>query len=439
LEQLGDNLILRQATVADVERVAAFNAVVHGRPELGERNEGTAELVRDLMAGSHPTCQAEDFTVVEDRQSGEIVSSLCLIPQTWTYDGVPLAVGRPELVGTLPAYRNRGLVRAQFGRIHRMAAERGMLVLAITGIPWYYRQFGYEMALDLDAGRLGDAASVPRLAEGEAEPFRIRTATPDDLGFIAATYAYGSKRSLLTCPRDAEELRFEIFGRRPGSDERFVWRVIETPAGEKVGFFVHRPALRRAMLFVGLFELAPGISWAPVTASVVRCLQQTGKEYAWRDGIERFAGYRAWLGVPHPAFAALPTAFPQTWRPYAWFLRVPDVIGFLRRIQPVLERRLADSVLVGHTGELLLSFYRSGVRIAFGAGAIQTIESWRPPSVHDGDARFPDLTFVQVLFGYRTADELEATFPDCQIGGGPTRALLAALFPAQSSSIWGIN
>ena len=43
------------------------------------------------------------------------------------------------------------LSRIQFEEVHKWSAERGETVQAITGIPFYYRQFGYEMALDLDA------------------------------------------------------------------------------------------------------------------------------------------------------------------------------------------------------------------------------------------------------------------------------------------------
>ena len=90
--------------------------------------------------------------------TGQIVSALCLIPQTWTYDRIVFGVGRPELVATDPRYRRRGLVRAQMDVVHEWSRERGHLVQAITGIPWYYRQFGYEMALALAGGRAGFAA-----------------------------------------------------------------------------------------------------------------------------------------------------------------------------------------------------------------------------------------------------------------------------------------
>ncbi len=97
-----------------------------------------------------------------------------LIPQTWTYAGIPFKVGRPELVGTLPEYRNRGLVRRQFDIIHQWSAEQGEKVQVITGIPYYYRLFGYEMAMNLGGGRAGFPTHIPRLKEGEAEPYHIR-------------------------------------------------------------------------------------------------------------------------------------------------------------------------------------------------------------------------------------------------------------------------
>ena len=97
-------------------------------------------------------------------------------------------MGRPELVGTLPEYRNRGLVRIQFEEIHKWSAERGELVQAITGIAFYYRLFGYEMALDLAGRRFGYESNVPKLKDGETEPYLIRRATEADLPFVAQVY-----------------------------------------------------------------------------------------------------------------------------------------------------------------------------------------------------------------------------------------------------------
>ena len=177
IEELGDDLVLRRATVADTEALVAFNG--GDSPAAGR---GIQRLHRRLDPGPDgrrpPDLRPGDFTVVEATRSGDIVSSLNLIAQTWTYGGIPFGVGRVELVGTRPDYRRRGLVRRQMDVVHQWSAERGHLVQAITGIPHYYRQFGYEMALDLGGGRAGYPPQVPELAAETTEPYQVRPATP---------------------------------------------------------------------------------------------------------------------------------------------------------------------------------------------------------------------------------------------------------------------
>ena len=140
---------IRRSTRADVERIVAFNLAnltwADGSPDLG-----VGDLTRDLF-DRHPTFEPDLFTLVEDA-AGEIASAMCLIPQTWTYDAVPVPTGQPELVATRPADRRRGLVRAQFALIHELAAERGLELLVIPGIPGFYPQFGYEPRLPGMAG-----------------------------------------------------------------------------------------------------------------------------------------------------------------------------------------------------------------------------------------------------------------------------------------------
>ncbi|PIE81740.1 MAG: hypothetical protein CSA11_03570 [Chloroflexi bacterium] len=104
-KDLGNGLTMRWATEADIEALVDFNIRVHSdNPDEPEIWLG--HWTRDLMNGNHPTTKAGDFTVVVDENAGgKIVSSLSLISQTWSYDGIEFPVGRLELVGTDSDYR----------------------------------------------------------------------------------------------------------------------------------------------------------------------------------------------------------------------------------------------------------------------------------------------------------------------------------------------
>jgi hypothetical protein len=438
IRDLGDGLSLRRATIADAEKLATFHGSVHRDPGVEAPDEYVAAWVRDLVSGGHPTFEPGDFLIVEEAGSGTIVSSLCLISQTWSYGGIPFGVGRPELVGTLPEYRNRGLVRAQFDLIHRWSAGRGQRLQAITGIPYFYRQFGYEMGLTLGGWRQGYKPQVPKLKEGEAEPYRLRPAAEDDLPFIARVYEQSSRRYPVTCLRDEDLWRYELTGKSEKNASRRILCLIETESGEPVGFLAHWSHLHRNQLGVDVYELVPGISWLAVTPSVVRYLWQLGETWATGDPKQEMESFALRLGVDHPAYQVFRARLPGVRPPYAWYVRVPDLPGFLRHVGPVLEQRLAGSPLAGHSGEIRISFYRGGVRLAFEDGRLAAAEPWHPAPEKAGDAAFPDLTFLQILFGYRSLEELDHAFADCWTEDDGARALLEALFPKRPSHIWAI-
>ncbi len=386
------------------------------------------------MSGHHPTFRPSDFIIVEDTATGKIVSSMCLISQTWTYEGVPFPFGQPDIVSTDPAYRRRGLVRFQINEVHRWSAERGELVQGITGIPWYYRQFGYEMALSLDASRAALRSSVPSLKEGERELYRFRRATLEDVPFITEMYRQATSRSLIASVRDEALWRYDIEGRNVKSGSRADFRVIETEESKPVGLLVHSRKLWGTTLGVRLYEVKAGVPLLAVTPGVLRYLDATGEEYAKRDGGD-FRAISFNMGEHHPVYDILMDKLSLVHKPYAWYIRVPDLPLFARHIIPVLEKRLAESVQAGYTGELKISFYRSGLHFSFQEGRI-FVEAWKPERVEEGGAAFPDLTFLQLLFGFRSLEELQHAFPDCSATTDTALSLLPILFPRKESNVW---
>ncbi|MBI3971601.1 MAG: GNAT family N-acetyltransferase [Chloroflexi bacterium] len=434
---LGDGLLLRAGRRDDADRLTAFNGVIHAQGDTDQPDETIEAWAHDLLARPHPTMRPEDFTVVEHAPTGTIVSSLNLIPQTWSYGGIELPTGRVEMVGTLPEYRRRGLVRRQFDVVHTWSAARGQLLLGITGIPWYYRQFGYEMAMTLGGARSGPRTSLPKPKEGAAAPFQVRPATLDDLDFIAAATHEANRRYLVSCIRDAALWRYEMEGKSEMNTSRREFCLLTTPAGERTGLFAMR-SLANPGPSITAFELAPGTSWLAATPLVLRFLAAAGEQWEQRAAGNTFGSITFALGADHPAYRAAAQRLPRVSRPYAWYLRVPDLPALLRRVAPVLEQRLAASDAAGHSGELRLSFYRDGLRLVFESGRLVDVVPWPEPEARDAGASFPGLTFLQALFGYRSLDELEYAFPDCRARTDESRVLVDALFPKQPSHVWPV-
>jgi hypothetical protein len=435
--EVGDGLLLRSATVEDAEPLAAFNSMVHGGPpEIPDVQ--AAIWTRDLLRGDHPTSPVSDNAIIEEVKTGRIVSSCLLISQRWTLGGIPIEVGRPELVGTHPDFRGRGLIGTLFDVIHRRSEERGQLMQGLTGIPNFYRRFGYEPALIVSPPRTGFPTSIEELPEGAEEPFRFRPVTEDDLSFLVAMYERANRRSLIATVRDEALWRYELTARDPGSDYVHDVFVIESIAGVRSGFVSHLNKLQGGDLYGNLMAVDEGVSWTDVTSPVLRFLRSRGEALAARDGQQlRSLGFD--LTPAHPFLRLAASQLPRERRAFSWDVRVPDVPKFLRQIRPVLEERLAESDFAGYTGQLPITFYRSGLRIEFIKGRLEAIEPWLPDPVWQTEAAFPGHSFLYLLFGSRSLQQLESAFPDCRIRSDLTRVLIETLFPVSPSVIWPIG
>jgi hypothetical protein len=436
IRDLGEGLIIRRSTAEDAEALALFNKEIHGEDEWDAR--GLIEWTLDLISGEGPTFDVGDFTIVEDTNTGEIISSCCLISQTWSYEGIPFKVGRPELVGTKKDHRRRGLVREQFEILHQWSAARGELVQAITGIPYYYRQFGYEMTLNLDGGRTGYTSHIPKLKEGEEEPFTFRKAAKGDIPFLMATYNRGCQRSMVYAVWSKKLWLYELEKKRKYNINRRKIYIIEDQEGTAVGLIGIPPVKWGNNSVATLYELAPGFSWSAVTPSVARFLWKKGEELAedQKQTQERFGFF---LGECHPVYDVFASHLPQIHKPYAYYLRLPDLLAFLQEIIPALEARLADTPFDYYTGEVKLNFYRDGVKLVFTRGHLDEIKKLGPEDLEKSTASFPELTFTQLLFGHRSMDELDHAYTDCYAKNEESKNLLNTLFPKKPSDIWPIS
>src|SRR5512134_1350270 len=90
LRDLGNGLVMRRSLAEDADALSAFNGMIHGEDEADSQR--LIAWTRDLLTRQHPTFRADDFIIIEESSTGRIVSSMNLIPQTWSYEGIEFGV-----------------------------------------------------------------------------------------------------------------------------------------------------------------------------------------------------------------------------------------------------------------------------------------------------------------------------------------------------------
>ncbi len=430
MRDLGDGLVLRPARAADAAELADLQGTEQFEPEVF--SEPVAQWTRDLFELPHPTFRPErDVTVVEDTATGRLVSSVVLLPQTWSYAGVPVPVGQPELVATRPQYRRRGLVREQFRVIHEWSAAAGHRWQFITGIEWYYRQFGYSYALSIPP--------LPMWWVGEAPPepasdCQVRPATPADVPFLVEVEAAAMAQPGLAVWRGAGGWELELV-RRPQGMLASEVVVIERRSGDgaggaaaAVGYAVLAGALRDGVARVWAFALRPGQEWLGPTAAVLAHI---------RSRPVRAIGFLLPDGHPVLRIAARRISLRQQGH-YGLYVRAPDLVALLRTVGPALEARLAASPAVGFTGSLTVDLYTEALRLDLVDGRLEAIVSVAAgdPSA---DARCLRDAFIELVLGNRTLAELERAVADCVVVTDAGALLLDVLFPRLPLSLWEIG
>jgi hypothetical protein len=83
---------------------------------------------------------------------------------------------------------------------------------------------------------------------------------------------------------------------------------------------------------------------------------------------------------------------------------------------------------------LKINLYRSRFTLEWENGRLKEVgEGYELKYLEEGDALFPELTFLQLLFGYRSIDELNLSYADLYTNSNEALVLLRALFPKRPS------
>ena len=440
-QDLGDGYTLRWANANDVASLLDLYGFVFRDETIESSNAYVKAYAAELISGRHPMGSPDDFAVVADANN-RIVAATTLMRMPLEYAGVAIPSGRPEIVASHPDVRNRGYIRKIFQLIHAKSTARGDLMQGITGIPYYYRQFGYEYALTLGGSRMVPLQVIPKLAANQQEPFVVRRAQTSDIMQLLMLYERERSRlhnhlpMLVTSRLDASYLRYtmsDVTAHEPWIPYVIIPNVITRPDGDVVGSFWSNRI--RGVSNIGVFSLStePHILLSDVYPSLCRAMVQIATTIPiWDNKTGELEHIQFGLGVDHPVYRIIEQESHKVNRPYAWYIRVADVAQLIQHIVAPLERRLSQSAMAGYSGELTFDFYRSGLQLTFTKGRITATNLPANDGSRKSKAGYPPHVFLQQLFGLHSIHELKASHPDVY-SSGEAEVLLDILFPKQSS------
>lgn len=403
-QDLGNGLILRDGRSTDLEAIKEHVKNVHGK---------TIVQVVERLFTLHPDFPAEDNFLVIDTATNAVIAYLCLLRSQCVLNGIEIPVGHMEIVGTLPEYRNRGLIRLLNDAFEKRAEKYQLPLLVIAGIPFYYRTFGYEYAIPMGGQLSVPLEEIPVLKKEEKEPVTIEEVT--ERTFTQFLQIRQKRDSYLDFYRKISPASYSFLTHGKLGDE-LVYRFYIVKDQEKL---------------VGSFTLSIGWGAFQVTElwlqdvghipSILRFVKPLAKRKGLPIRIERPsrpAIMRALEGFTRAKFL----------RPYAWYVRIPSIKRFIETIKPVLEQRLALSEYDKLSETLRLSWYREGIELVFVDGQLKDIKEIKRADIKDMHAAIPFPVIYQLLLGYRSFDELYQKYPDA-FGSSQKTPLVQVLFP----------
>jgi len=397
---LPDGLVLRPMAPHDLDQVGELLAT-RGEPQDAVDHR---LVVQDPEAG--PQCCA----VVVD--GDRVVSTALLLDETVRVGrvdapgSVRLPTGQVELVATDPAYEGRGLVRALMGWAHERSAERGHVLGVMVGLPYFYRLFGYEYAIDIPPAP--ELTGVPE-SPGTG---RSRPATAADLPAIVRLQDAAQAEADLAVPHPVPRWRWLL-----ARDGTTVW-VLER-AGEVVA------TGRATDPDEGVLLAEAAAVDRAAAADLVAALAATAGEHPL--AVQRRPGAVAEVCAPFHAEAS-PLA-------EQYYVRLPDPAVVLDALRPLLWQRHLDSGLDREGRDLVISTFGRHYRLLGqqdGFGPVQVGGPMQAPGAAGGLGCAPDH-LAALLLGARGMAGLKRIRPDVYPGGDPE--WFEALFPPLTSDL----
>jgi predicted acetyltransferase len=371
-------------------------------------DEDVVAIVR-RFAEHHPEMTDTDYFMV--KQGDEAVAGLVLIPQRWSIDGVEIKVAEMGCVGTVPEHRRKGVQWILNNEFDEYAKSKGYDMCVLAGIPYFYRQFGYQYAVELDYETTIEPEKLPMETHLVSRGFK-----EEDMLEVQSLLEHIQSRYLVHSIRTPAIWKMQQETGTYGAEPFKAMAVLD---GEKLVGYYRWWAEER--LF-NIKELA--LKDEAYLEDIAACIRKE----AMKQGAEKI---KTKLSHEDAFSKYLIERGAMKNKPYGWQIKLLDPRSFLEKLGPVFEKRVAESEFNGLTKELHMNFWKYKIKLGFKEGKLVSVE-------HVSEAKrvlgMNPYASIQLFLGFRSREDLDYAYPDFYIRGR-NEALIDVLFPRKPGYI----
>lgn len=366
-----------------------------------------------------PRMEQKYWFIAEEKKTEKIVSAFALIPWTWEMEGIKLLVAEMGIVGTQEKHRGQGLMRILNKEFDKTLDTEKFDLAVIQGIPGFYHRFGYYYSLPLENHINLPLHLIPEVQEKDKYSFHL--ASVEDIPYLLQEDQIYREHFSISTFRDKANWRYLLTDSLKTEYGSEYW-IMEHRDNQKFYCRIPRHGFGSGLI---LSEISDSITY-----EALRHLLFFSKKLA----NERNKPYiRLNLHQDSTASKMAISMGAEHGKTYAWQIKIPNIIRLLKKIRPVLEKRLEASSFKNFSGTLRLNFFKTKVDLLWVEGSLENV------LLGEGECKDTfsinaDL-FPILCLGHRTWREIKYIRPDISPSSGKSMLLIEILFPPRKSWI----
>ena len=370
----------------DLSAILEFNNKVH-------TEENIKTYIRSIMQ-KYPRRNDIYWLYIKDNQKDKIVSSLCLSPLDWQIESLDLPVCEMEFVGTLEPYRRKGFIKILNTLYEELMEHYGFMISVIRGIPYFYRNLGYEFVSSLDERIKISTAKIPTK---KLKRITFNVANSNNISLIKSKYSQF-------------HTKFHIFNKFNTDCFKFKYFNVDFNSEVRITYIINENGLP-----TNYFSL--GRSYDNQCYEIVCPDLTVNQSIALLQFVKRIGNFKDNFILSVSKYSSLFNYIKliggELISDYGWQVKIPNIKNFLRFVKKIIETRLEHSQFKDLSKSIRISNYRDTVILEIDRGKIKKIEQiTEHPMPENTDLRIPDGFLFMLLLGDRSFKEINDLIKD---------------------------